>query len=121
MIAGRCVLLVAGFMLFVNDDKAGPGQRREDRRTSTDDDVGPAGFYLLPLHVTLGGGQARVHDCYFFKSLVESLNSLGGQSNLRKQYDGTSAFLQDRLDGPDIKLGLSAVGDSVQESDAEPV
>ena len=60
MIARGFFLLVRGVVLFVHDDEAGRGERREDRRTRADDDVDVAAADAMPLVVPFAVGEAAV-------------------------------------------------------------
>jgi len=119
VIARDGVLFVAGLVLLVHNDEAQVGQRREDGRAGADDDVALAGAYLLPLHVALAGGEARVHHGDALKAHAEALHRLGGQCDFGQQNNRRTALLQDPADGADVELGLAAVGDAVQERHAE--
>jgi len=119
VVAGDGVLLVAGFVFFVDDDQAQAGDGGKDGGAGADDDVGPAGADGVPLGVALGGGQAAVHDGDAGESAAEAVDGLGGEGDFGQENDGLGAAVEGIGDGADVDFGFSAVGDAVEEGDAE--
>jgi len=60
-----------------------------------------------------------VHYGDFLEPLVKSLHSLRRQGDFGKQHDGAFYLFKNLPDGPYVKLGLAAVGDTMQKRDAE--
>ena len=119
VVAGDGVLLVAGFVLLIDDDQAELRQRGKDGRAGADDHIGQSFADLLPLGVALRGREATVHHGDPRETAAEPLDGLGGQGDFGQQDDGAFAGGDGPLDRADIDLRFAAVGDAVEQRDAE--
>ena len=62
MVAGGLLLLIAGFMFFVEDDEANVAERSEERAAGAEDDTGSAIADFLPVLKSLDGRLLAVED-----------------------------------------------------------
>ena len=103
-------------MLLVHDDEADVGERGEERRARTHDDVGRAGTHHVPLVEPLAGGEARVQDGHVIaEAAAEAAHRLGRERNLGHEDDGPLALLAHALDGAEVDLGLARAGHAVDD------
>src|SRR4051812_616698 len=120
----RCfTLLVAGLVLFVDDDGAEILEWSEDSRSGSDDDPLVASFEREPGVVAFTLTQRRVKDSDpVAKGGAEAIDGLRGECYLGDQNDGGLASLVD--DPPqqlDVDEGLTAAGYSVQQENGARV
>ena len=102
VVARGGVLLVAGLVLFIDDDDAQVRHRREDRRARADDHLAWPLRDLLPVAVPLGGGQAAVEDRDALEAGGEAADGLRRQRDLRHQHDRLLALLDHLADALEI-------------------
>jgi len=110
------VLLVRGVMLFVDDDKGQPGQRREHRGARSDDDARVTAVRRAPRVATLTIGQGRMHDRNAAAETVsKALDQLRRQGDLRYEDQGLAACCNGRGDDLQVHLGLAAARHPVEQ------
>ena len=92
MIGGPILVLIRWLVLFVEDDEAEVGQRREDGRARPDHHVNLARPDAPPLVVAFAGTQRAVDDGDAArKAAREALHGLRGERDFRHQHDATLA------------------------------
>src|SRR5437899_5466260 len=102
MIARRRFLLECPFVLLVDDDQTEPARRREDRAPSPDHDLHLSSRDTPPMAAALGIPQVTVQHRHVAAAAPETLNSLGGQADLRNEDNRFLALAYSLLDGAQI-------------------
>ena len=103
-------------MLLVEDDEAGPRQRREQRRTRSHHDVGGAVEHPAPLVVALPCRQRAVQNRdALAEARHEAPERLRRERDLRHEHDHAETLRQRLGRDTQIDLGLSACGDAVKQ------
>ena len=116
-VVAQTVLLFIGKVVFlIDDDQAGPRQRGEDRRAGTNNNgcVAVAGSDPgIQSLAIIQAGMENHHRCA--EALLKAAQGLGGQADLRDQYQRLVAAEQAALNGLQIDLGLAAAGYPFQQ------
>ena len=120
MVARGGVLLVAGFVFFIDDDHSQVGNRRENRRARSHHHLRMAQGYLLPEPMPFGCGQAAVQDGDGLKPRREPSNRLRRQRDLRHQHDCLLAALHHFANALQVNFRLAAASDAQQKVDGKP-
>ena len=121
MIAGNgFLLLVAGLVLLINDDKAEVPEGQEDRGAHAQDDVvGVGGELLLPELLTLGIAVLRVVDAQTVaEDTAQAVHHLHRQRYLGQQVKHLLVAVNGLLNKVDVDLRLSAASHAVQQHHA---
>ena len=123
VVARRFFLLVAVFLLFVDDDQAEIFERREDRGARADDDAGFAVAHAPPFAGALDVAERGVQNGDAFEARAKPGAALTAnpqsQSDFRDQDDGGLSARQRFLHGAQVDFGFAAAGDAVEEQCAE--
>ena len=116
-IARAFLLLVRRVVLLVDDDEAEARQRREDRETRAEDEVGQAELRRQPAAQPLRRRQAAVQgdDAAPGEAPREAFDQLRRQVDLGDENEGLPARRERVRGGAQVDLGLAAAGDAVQE------
>ena len=114
----RLALLVAGFVLLVDDDRAEVRERREDRRPRANGDLLLPPLEREPRVVALAVAERRVeHGHAVAKDGPEAVHGLRSERDLRHEHDRRPALPLDHLPQQlDVDKRLSAAGDAVQQA-----
>ena len=105
-------------MLFIDDDDAGAGQGRKDRRAGADDDLRLTTTDHSPGIEAFAVGEAGMEDgdggrCP--EAGAKTGGQLRSQGDLRDENQGLFPQSQGIGDGMQVDLGLAAAGDAVQQ------
>ena len=119
MVARRLVLLVARFVLFIDDDGANVVQRRKDGGARADRDAPLAALQRAPGVDALAVAKRRMQDGDLVaEDGTETVDCLRCERNLGNKNDGgTSAPLDDLAQDVEVDERLAAPRDAVQEED----
>jgi hypothetical protein len=120
MVARYCVLLVARFMRFVDDDQPHAGQRRENGAARAHDDRHVSSRRRLPSFVAFAFREGRMQDRdAIAERCFETPGSLRRQRNLRDEDDRAAAVADDPRDSGEINVRLPASRHAVQQQLSE--
>lgn len=117
----RCfLLLIGGFVLFVDDDEAEVVEGGEDRRTRPDHDPGLAACDAQPTVAPFPFGEVTVpdHDVHpkRFEPGPECADGLRGECDFGNKKEGSGSRLSEHmLKGLDVDLGFSGTGYAVEQ------
>ena len=116
------LLLVRRVVLLVDADEPEPRQRREDRRSGSDDHRRRAGGDPFALVTPLRLGQPGMKDGdAIAEPGAEASERLRRQRDLRDEHDRAVAARDGRCAGLEIHLGLAAAGRAVEQEVAAAV
>ena len=123
VVARRFFLLIAGFLLFIDDDEAEIFEWRKDGGARADDDAGFAVADAPPFASALNVAERGVQNSDSFEARAEPGTALAthpqSERNFRDENDRGFSARERFLDGAHVDLGLAATGDAVEEEDAE--
>ena len=115
MISRRAFLLIAAFVLFVHDDEAKIGERREDRAARADNERGRAFPRSTPVAQPFTFSKGRMHDGHSLaKALPHLPDDLRRQRNFGNEIQGLLSSGERFLDSAKIHFRLAAARHSVQ-------
>ena len=120
VIARRFFLLVARFLLFIDDDQAQIFERREHRRTRSHHDAGLAAPHAPPFARALHFRQRAVkHRNARAEPRAAQPSDPQRQRNFRHQNQRRLVARERRFDGAQIHFRLAAAGDAVEQAHFE--
>ena len=109
-------LFKRGFMLLIHHHQSQLGERKEKRRTGTNNYLGFLGIlqHIVPhLYPFVNAVFGMINGYLISKIMPQPIDQLGGQRNFWKQIQGLFALFQAFLNQFDVHLGLSRGGDPV--------
>ena len=113
-------LLVAGFLLFVDDDQAKIFERCKNSGARSNHDAGLPVPHAPPLASALHIRQAAVQHRYrFAEPRAHQAANPQSQRNFRNQHDGRLPARNRCLDCAEVNFRLAAAGDAVKQSRRE--
>ena len=116
MVARARPLLVALFMLLVDDDDPEIPERAEERRARAHDHARHAAAHHLPLVEPLAGRETAVKDRHGrAEARTKTPHGLRRERDLGHEHAGGLPALEHALDSGKIDLGLAGAGHAVHE------
>src|SRR5260221_3151144 len=109
-------LCISRVMLFIKDNDAQVGQRREERGTPPDHYIDLASANTQPLIIAFSRCERAVDNGNStWKAACETLDSLRGKSNLRYKHDAAFALRNDCRQCLEINLSFTTTRDTMEE------
>ena len=116
VVARRFLLLVTGFVLFVDDDQSEVLERSENGRAGADDHRGFPLSNSPPLGGALKTAKGAMQDGYLAAEAGEKLRGNGwGQGDFGDQQQRASTRCQGLLDSAKVDFRLARAGDAAQQ------
>jgi len=120
VIARSFFLLVARFLFLIHNHEPQIFERSENRRTRPDHHASLAAPHAPPFARALNFTERAVkHRNVCAKPSPAKPSHPQGQRDFRHQNQRRFVAREDRLDSPQIHLGLAAAGDAIQQAHAE--
>ena len=120
-VVARCrfLLLVAGFVLLIDDDQTQIVEREKHGGADAEDQKGLACREEMPIHLlALPVGELGVIDHHgVAEHTVQTLGDLCGERNFGQQVQHLLALRQHLANEVDVDFGLARRGDAVEEGD----